>query len=143
MRFFYNPKMESWDYLYRAVMSVVFSHFKYRPHEKAEWLGRFRDGGYYLIDATHRPINRYSRAERDRALEATARRKVREIIRLVSPSTPIILIKKNIFQLLNDPLRAVGYNVINHSYLPFPSHGHQRQFAAACRACLRRCKRGR
>jgi hypothetical protein len=38
VRFFYNPDVERWDHMYRAVMKAVFADFEYRPGEKRRWL---------------------------------------------------------------------------------------------------------
>jgi hypothetical protein len=143
VRFFYNPDLESWDYLYRAVMQCVFpEEFEYRPREKADWLRKFQAHGYYLIDATDRPVNRLSPAERRRVLDAAVGGKVAEIRRLVARGTPIVLVKKNVFATFEGPLRDAGYNVIHESFLPFPAYGHQARFVEACRQCLRKARGG-
>jgi len=137
VRFFYNPRQERWDHMYRAVMQAVFPEFEYRPGEKDNWLRRFQERGYYLIDATDRPVNHLSPAERRRELGLAVDGKLSEIRGLVAPSTPIVLVKKAIFAAFHRPLREAGYNVIHESFLPFPSHGHQARFVETCRTCLR------
>jgi hypothetical protein len=136
-RFFYNSRLERWDYMYRAVMQAVFPEFEYRRGEKERWLRKFQAQGYYLIDATDRKVNCDSPAVRREALTVAVKGKLSEIQMLVAPSTPIILIKKNVFKLFNRLLRDAGYNVIHKSFLPFPSHGHQARFVVECRDCLR------
>jgi hypothetical protein len=143
VRFFYNPRQERWDHMYRAVMTAVFPDFEYRPGEKDVWLRTFKEHGYYMIDATDSPINRRSPAERRRRLNAALKEKLREIEGLISPTTPIILVKKSVFLAFNGPLRDRGFNVIHESFLPFPSHGHQPRFIAECCDCLRRHKQCR
>ena len=140
-RFFYNWRQERWDNMYRTVMKAVFPEFEYRPGEKDNWLRKFSKHGYYLIDVTDRPVNRLSPAERRYALDAAVKAKLTEIKMLVSPSTPIVLVKKNVFSALNRRLRDAGYNVSHESFLPFPSHGHQKEFVRKCRDCLRKTKR--
>lgn len=103
-----------------------------------KWLRTFQEHGYYLIDATDRPVNRLSPAELRSELKAALEGKLSEIRMLAPPGTPIVLVKKNIVAVFNRPLRAAGYNVIHESYLPFPSHGHQARFVEACRNCLAR-----
>lgn len=136
VRFFYNPVQERWDHMYRSVMKAVFRDFEYRRGEKDAWLSKFRESGYYLIDATDSPVNRLSSKERRRVLNAAVKEKVSEIAALVSKRTPIILVKKNVFAALGDPLRLAGYNVAHDEFLPFPSHSHQPRFIEACRKCL-------
>lgn len=143
VRFFYNPHVERWDHMYRAVMKAVFADFEYRLGEKGTWLRLFREQGYYMIDAVDSPVNRCSPSERRLRIEAAREKKLREIAKLISPTTPIILIKKNVFSAFHGPLREAGYNVIHESFLPFPSHSHQTRFVTACRDCLRKQQRGK
>jgi hypothetical protein len=138
VRYFYNPEQERWDHMYRAVMTAVFPEFAYRPGEKGAWLHRFREHGYHLIDASDRPVNRLPAAERRRVLSAAVAGTVAEVKRLVTPGTPIILVKKNVFALFARPLRDSGYRVLNDRFLPFPSHGHQARFINYCRHYLRK-----
>lgn len=141
VRFFYNPEQERWDYMYRAVMEAVFSDFQYCPGEKDKWLRKFRKHGYYMIDATDKPVNRSSAAERRQILKDSVKSKLSEIRKLVTKKTPIVLIKRNVFEAFSEPLRDKGYNVIHEEFLPFPSHGHQARFIKACRNCLAKNKR--
>ncbi|MGA7180661.1 MAG: hypothetical protein WBX11_13890 [Thiobacillaceae bacterium] len=142
VRFFYNPRQARWDHMYRAIMAAVFPEFVYHPGQKDFWLRQFQQHGYYMIDATDRPVNHLSSTERRRELNASVDAKLFEIGTLVTPSTPIVLVKKNIFASFNKPLRDAGYNVIHETFLPFPSHGHQARFIEGCRKCLRNAQRG-
>lgn len=137
VRFFYNPRQERHDHMYRSVMKAVFPEFEYHPGEKESWLRRFQGAGCYMIDATDRPVNLLLPAERQKVLDNSLERLLSEIRKLIVPETPIILIKKNIFETFNQPLRDAGFNVLHNSFLPFPSHGHQAQFIEACGKCLR------
>lgn len=143
VRFFYNPRQERLDHMYRSVMKAVFPDFEYYHGEKDQWLHKFKNHGCYLVDATDRPVNHLSPAERRKELNAAVEGKLSEIKALVLQSTPIILVKKNIFAAFNRPLRDAGYNVIHETFLPFPSHGHQARFIEACGKCLRESQRGR
>ena len=142
VRFFYNPRQERWDHMYRSVMKAVFPDFEYRPGQKDQWLSKFMQYGYYLIDAIDFPINRLLSDERRRLLNVSIKGKLSEIATLVTQDTPIVLVKRNVFLAFNDPLRKAGYNVIHESFLPFPAYGHQEEFIAACAGCLRNLQRG-
>ncbi len=142
VRFFYNPRQERWDHMYRSIMKAVFLDFEYRPGEKDEWLRRFKQQGYYMIDATDSPVNRLAPGERRAVLNAAVKAKLAEIATLVSRKTPIILVKKNVFLAFNGPLLQAGFNVIHSSSLPFPSHSHQARFVEACRRSLRNHRGG-
>ena len=136
VRFFYNAELERWDHMYRAVMQAVFPSFEYRPGEKDKWLRRFKANGYYVIDAIDEPVNHLPRKHRDALLLAAVEPRVREIEKLVSRRTPIVLVKKNIFSLFKPRLCEEGFRVIHDAFLPFPSHGHQSEFIAGLRKCL-------
>lgn len=136
VRFFYNPRQEQWDYMYRAVMEGVFPDFKYSRGEKDKWLRKFKQHGYYMIDATDNPVNRLSAKKRRRMLDDAMEKKLAKITKLVSPNTPIVLVKKNVFAAFAAPLRHAGYKVAHKSFLPFPAYGHQKRFIKACRKCL-------
>jgi hypothetical protein len=138
LRFFYKPDEERWDHLYKSLMTAVFSEFEFARGEKDIWLRRFMQRGCFLTDATDEPINHIKGAARRRALDSAIPDALRRIGKLVSTRTPIVLIKKSVFQALNAPLRGAGHSVIHESFLPFPSHGHQARFIDACRSCLRR-----
>lgn len=123
--------------MYRSFMKVVFRDFENHAGEKEKWLRRFQKTGYYLIDSTDRPSNRMSEAERREELAMVLERIVSGISSLVTTTTPIILIKKNIFEIFRQPLLAAGCNVLHDSFLPFPSHGHQQRFIKECGEWLR------
>ena len=137
VRFFYNPRQERWDHMYRSVMKTVFPDFESRPGEKDKWLRRFKQHGYYMIDAIDSPVNRLASGERRSILNAALEAKLVEIATLVSRKTPIILVKKNVFLAFSGPLQHAGFNVIHKSFLPFPSHGHQARFIETCGKYLR------
>lgn len=132
-RFFYNPHQERYDNMFRSMMRAVFENYEYQPGKKDDWLQRFRKCGYYLIDATDEPINRLTEMERVPHLKRGLSAKLAEINRLVEKGTPIILIKKSIFDLFNEPLRGAGHNVVHDQFLPFPSFGNQTRFIEECR----------
>lgn len=123
VRFFYNPdpRQERWDHLYRSVMKAVFSdEFEYRLGEKDKWLRKFQGNGYYLIDATDHPVNRLSSAKRRKEINDAVKGKLIEISRLISLSTPIILIKKSIFSAFNQPLRDARLQRHSRIFLAVP-----------------------
>jgi hypothetical protein len=136
LRFFYNASQERHDHMYRSLMEAAFPDFKHRPGEKEGWLRKFQQAGYYMIDATDRPVNHLSPAERRRELNSSLETRIAEIGRLIVTGTPIVLVKRNIFEMFSQPLRDAGHNVIHETFLPFPSHGHQARFIEACSKCL-------
>ena len=132
-RFFYNPECEKWDYLFKSIMEVIFGHVK---GEKGRYLEKFKDSGFYLIDAVDKPINKKSQSERNRIIRENIENKIKEINELISKDTPIILIKKNIFEIFYKRLYN-RFRVYDKS-IPFPSHGRQKEFKEKFREALRK-----
>jgi hypothetical protein len=138
-RFFYAPTMNH-DHLYRSVMEVVFSDFDPAVEHKTRWLERFQGAGCYLIDATNTPVNHMDDRERKRTLLEALPSKLAELKALAGNGIPVVLIKKNVCEMLDEPLRVAGLNVVNRGVIPFPSHGHQGRFKVLFRECLIRAE---
>ena len=63
---------------------------------------------------------------------------VKDLARVATKTSPIVLIKSSVCQLLESRLLNEGYNVINGGgVIYFPSHGRQRQFAQQFNAILK------
>ena len=139
-RFFYNPGQEKYDFLFKSVMEVIFPDFKnnYQRGQKHEYLQRFKEQGFYLIDAVDTPINDRKRRERNKIIRKNLENKIKEIEELISKDTPIILIKKNVFEIFHHELEERGFNVVHDEHIPFPSSGHQEEFKEKFKQYLER-----
>jgi hypothetical protein len=95
VRFFYNPNQEKFDYMFKSIMEVVFPSFRndYRKGDKNEYLKKFQEGGFYMIDATDTPVNKgFSPKKRNEKIKEDLKNKIKEIESLVTKKTPIFLI---------------------------------------------------
>jgi len=139
IRFFYNPDQEKRDFLFKSIMEVVFPDFKtsYKKGDKHKYLQRFKEAGFYLIDAVNTPINNLTQTERDEKVEENSKNKIKEMSDLISRRTPVFLIKKNIFNIFYPKIKN-KYNVAHDEFLPFPSSGHQLKFKEKFRNFLYR-----
>jgi hypothetical protein len=128
-RYFYFEEYRGKDFLFRAIAEVLypdeFDEFK-KSGDKKALLGKLSENGFFLIDACDYPINQHK--DRDRFVNKDFPNLTEKIRRLVDGETKIILIKKNIYDLLFDRLRSEGFNVINSEHLDFPSCGNQLKF---------------
>ncbi len=105
--------------------------------DKPDYLARFRDAGFYLLDASDEPMSESITA-------AGKRRRVRESLgdllpkarQLSGPETRIVLISRSVFDVCHAPLMSEGLNVINTKMIDFPSSGRQEHFARKLRAAL-------
>lgn len=128
LRFFYNPKEDKYDFLFKAIMDAIFPDFKkeYKKGDKEKYLKKFEDKGFYLIDATDKPINKES--NKNKQICDNLENKTHEIKTLISKNTPIIIIKKNVFTIFQPKLKKEKIKVLNKEFIPFPSHGNQEKF---------------
>ncbi len=127
-RFFYDDHLTGRDGLFRQVVHVLFENpgLKSGPNAKVPWLAKLRDRGVYLIDLAQVPVNYHFKAERAAALEQN----IAATIALAKELAPqgIVLVKQNVFDLLNGPLRAAGLPVLHDEFIPFPASGQQTRF---------------
>ncbi len=128
--YFYFEDGELGD-LFQSIMKVLF------PEDfimfKKKLLELFKEKGCFLIDAVEYPINQLGRDKernpriKEECLNLKWSDKLRNTVK-VNKETKIILIKKNIHQLLAGKLKNEGFNVLNTKHLSFPSRGHQQKF---------------
>jgi len=129
LRYFYFEKFKGKDFLFNSIMEVVLPdhYIDYKTHNnKALLLNKFKENGYFLIDACEYPINQYK--NRDSFILSDFPTLLQKIKTIGDDDTKIILIKKNIFDLLYTRLKEHGFNVINTEHLDFPSCGNQLKF---------------
>lgn len=116
------------DGLFREVVRAPYDDPALRsgPNEKTPWLERLKSDGVYLIDLAAAPVNKHSSTERDAALK----QKIDETFVLALELDPqgIMLIKQNVFALLERPIRAAGLPLLHDVVIPFPGSGQQKRF---------------
>ena len=135
LRYFYFENTKG-DFLFRSIIEVLFpEEYQKHTYDKTKFLKLFKENGFFLIDACEYPINQNS--ARDKFIKDDFDKLVNKIRNLVNLKTKIILIKKNIYELLFDRLNQQGFNVINKEHLDFPSHGHQPKFKEKLKKLLK------
>jgi hypothetical protein len=133
--YFYDPDGRATEQLFSAVMKVI----NYRPVSKADGLREFARRGYVLVDATYSPVNHIkNERKRNQAILRDLPDLIDGLRKMVGRRrVKIILIKANICQMLEAPLKAVGFNVINNGIsVPFPGSGQQNKFFQAIKQLL-------
>ena len=110
----------------------------FRPLTKDDGLQELRRRGWVLVDATYEAVNKLSPAERNRTIERDYSLLCGDLAGLIpGRKAPLVLIKKNICELLEPRLTSDGYNVLNRGRaIYFPSHGRQNDFRRQFRAIL-------
>jgi hypothetical protein len=126
-RYFYNPDGRVTEPLFAALMVQL----GVSPKTKHEGLHKFQQRGWVLVDATYTPINdERNRRRRDAAILRDYGLLCDDLQTLMSGrSMPLILIKKNVCQILEPRLASDGFNVLNSGrVIYFPSHSRQKDF---------------
>lgn len=153
--FFYFEEVSDHDSLYLEMMKVLIpqplrehedTDSKYNlllnctpestwsPYElrnnKAEFLGKFRAMGYYLIDNLDYPMPEdiSGTNEKVRFLKGQKQQLLAKVKSLVDTKTPIVLISVPVFQANSGNLKYYGYNIIHSEAIEFPGSGQQAHF---------------
>jgi len=127
-RFFYDEALTGKDGLFREVVRMLYGNppLTSGPKAKTPWSERLQSDGVYLIDLARTPINHHAPRERLSALNQNIDGAVRLACRL-NPEG-IVLVKQNVFDLLEQPLRAAGLPLLHDAFIPFPGSGQQKRF---------------
>lgn len=132
--YFYFERNPSGDILFGTIIEALyFIVYKKDPERKRKLLERLKDDCYFLMDVCNEPINRDSNFKRRSDLDRSPiiSQRIPELINelglleskgILLEDTKIILIKKNIYQLLEQPLKDAGFNVINKDKVNFPGY---------------------
>jgi hypothetical protein len=107
--------------LFREMMKLIGES----PRSKIEGLRAFRARGWLLVDATYEPVNKCDdEAKRNAIILRDYPQLVCYLTQLTPQlSVPIVLIKKNVRELLEKKLKANGFRVLNDGIVPpFPTY---------------------
>lgn len=127
-RYFYFVNVALYDYLLQNIVETLFSE-KYNRSDKKRWLNKLKENRFFLIDAVEKPIKKgTSDSMRAKLINENFPRLLQKIKELAGNDTKLILIKKIVFDELENKLKARGFNVINTEMLDFPAKGRQPQF---------------
>ncbi|GAA4344678.1 hypothetical protein [Flaviaesturariibacter amylovorans] len=128
-RHFYFEDVRRQDALFLEIMGVLYPRLKQKfleskrsPLLKEELLRHFQSDGYFLTDLCEVP---WSLGHQDVARYLADL--VPRLDKLITRSTPILLIKASTYDLCYRPLTGAGFNV-HPARLPFPGSGMQRVF---------------
>lgn len=132
-RFFYYEDVRDHDALFVNLIRALYADYRDADikdirREKGKLLERFRDDGYYLIDALPEPISlKLSPREREKLIKSQTDHLVDEV-RKIGPENGVVLIKATVFHSIYDALIQAGLQIRNTEPVPFPSSGQQVNF---------------
>jgi hypothetical protein len=127
-RFFYDDDLTGKDGLFREVVRTLFDNptLVSGLGEKRPWLEMLKAEGVFLIDLASVPVNYHSPSRRFAALQHN----VEATTSLAAELHPdgIVLVKQNVFELLNQSILAAGLPLLHDQFIPFPASGQQKRF---------------
>jgi len=128
-RYFYFEDVKRQDALWVELMKAVFgmenwTTTRQERRRKREWLLKFQEKGYQLIDAVKEPMDCGDSARVEKIKENS-----RELISEIKQINPamIVLIKATVHKALFQQLETAGLPVAGCK-LPFPGNGQQKKF---------------
>ncbi len=126
--FYFTDQRPTASSLYMNTMRAVFREGQ-DYSDKGFWLGKFQKHGYYLLGAAMCPVDKMGikDKERNETVRSCAETNLLPEVKQLSP-TAILLIKKNVFEIVRPILARSGFNVLNDEVVPFPGSGQQREF---------------
>jgi hypothetical protein len=105
--------------------------FKKQFNSKQEGLKAFCEAGYFLMDPIYEPVNKLKDSEANNLILQNYPVFLQDLQKILGnkKNIPLILIKRNICELLEKRLLDDGFNVVNQSIIiPFPMHYHFAEF---------------
>lgn len=134
-RYFYFEQVRRGDSLFLEMMKVLFAEevdafetVKSLRAEKYYFLERFQEEGFFLMHGYDLPLPNTTAAKRSKIYRENVPNLIQNILRVASPSTPIVLISAVIFQGIGEPLRKSGFKIIHDEQIEFPNSGQQLNF---------------
>ena len=125
-KYFYNETGKTSEPLFNELMKAI----NFKPANKKDGLTFFKSRGFFLVDATYKPVNKLTVKERKDTIISDFNNLVSDLENICSGNkVPMVLVKANVCRLLEKDLLSKGFNVINRGIvIPFPSSGQQKRF---------------
>ncbi len=134
-RFFYFEDIDKQDSLFLETIKVLYPEetkcieTKEIRHRKQEFLNKFKNDGFYLIDSLNKPFEeKYSTPKKVKLIQEGQKPLLEKIQSLLSEKTKVILIASPVFKANFEFLRKNGIPVINKEAIDFPGSGGQKKY---------------
>jgi hypothetical protein len=146
--YFFFEKNPGSDILFATIVKAIFElDYRKADGNKTELLQRFKDEGFWLVDAVEEPINKVAgqrtpEKERERLIRKSIPDLLSRLERLkqedvLNHKTGIILIKKVVHHVLYSVLTTKGYHVLNEGKIDFPKYHNDRDTIRGIQLLLR------
>ncbi len=130
--YFYDPLGRPSELLFRSMMQCVMGK---RFETKQDGLEAFASAGFVLVNPIYTPVDKLPDKKADELILRNYDNFLADLIGTIkTKSVPLLLIKKNICQLLEPKLLQDGFRILNNGEsIPFPMHYHYRTFEETVR----------
>lgn len=114
------------EHLFNEMMKALH----YKPFDKRDGLNFFKNKGFFLVDATYKPVNHMKGRERNNTILADFNNLIDDLKKIdPNKKCPLILVKANVCRLLENKFTTEGFIALNKGHvIPFPSTGQQKRF---------------
>ncbi|MEO8514568.1 MAG: hypothetical protein ABI543_13485 [Ignavibacteria bacterium] len=131
--YFYDPKNHQNDFVFKTMMRLIdFKYNHLNEQIKLQGLKKFKETGYYIIDSVYEALDSELAPKKKEGTILKNYDNLIDDLKDISADKkhiPIILVKSNLFALLNSRLKTSEFNVINESIVvPYLAHGKEDKF---------------
>lgn len=134
-RFFYFENVKDQDSLFLETMKVLYPEktknvvTKTIRKDRKEFLERFKNDGFYLIDSLEFPFEEdYTPSQKVKLIITGQNDLLEKIRKQCTKTTKVILIAATFYKANDKFLRTNGVNIINQESIDFPGSGGQRKY---------------
>jgi hypothetical protein len=133
-QFYYTDRVRRDDRLFINTIRALYPEAaKIKEVElennKENWLKRFKDDGWYMIEALEESQeHEVTKVNRQDKIRTVLPKLIERVKTLADINTRIILIKSNVFDVAAEPLRQAGFNVLNTELLDYPGRFNQKAY---------------
>ncbi len=133
-QFYYSDRIRKDDRLFTNTIRALYpeaansSEAELEAH-KADWLRRFQTSGCFMIEALEESqAHGVTKQQRQDRIRAALPRLLERVRSLAEPSTKIVLIKSNVFDVAAEPLREAGFAILNTELVDYPGRFNQKAY---------------
>ena len=133
-QFYYTDRIRKDDRLFTNTIRALYPETMDMKEEeleqtKQQWLKRFQSDGFYMIEALpESQIHEVTKKQRQERINTALPFLLEKVKKLAEPTTSIILIKSNVFEVAAEPLRQAGFHVLNTELVDYPGNFNQRAY---------------
>lgn len=133
-QFYYTDRIRKDDRLFTNTIRALYPETvdlkeEELEQEKQKWLERFQSDGFYMIEALpESQVHEVTKKQRQERIHTALPLLLERVKKLAGPTTGIVLIKSNVYDVATEPLKQAGFKVLNTELVDYPGHFNQRAY---------------